>query len=389
MHGSQGRPRPLTLALGGLVAMAAAMGVGRFVYTPILPRMTEDLGMTKGAAGLIASANFAGYLAGAALAATPILRGARRRWLLLGLAASAATTAAMALVSSVASFAALRFAGGLGSAFVLVFASALVLDRLKAAGRQGLAAIHFAGVGTGIAFSAILVAVLVTLGQGWRMLWLASGVVSALALAVTAVLIPDAMETARAQPSSMARGSRDLTAFVAAYGLFGFGYVITATFLVAIVRGSPAVRPLEALIWVVVGVAAIPSVALWTRIGDVIGIARAFAAASTTQAAGVAASVLWIAPIGIFLAAVFLGGTIMGLTALGLIGGQRLSTGDPRGTLGALTAAFGVGQIVGPLFAGVVYDATRSFLLPSIAAAGALLVGALLALSVRALSPER
>ena len=120
-----------------------------------------------------------------------------------------------------------------------------------------------------------------------------------------------------------------------------------------------------------------------------IGIARAFAAASTTQAVGVGASVLWIAPIGIFLAAVFLGGTIMGLTSLGLIGGQRLSTGDPRGTLGALTAAFGVGQIVGPLFAGVIYDATGSFLLPSIAAASALLVGALLALSVRALSPER
>src|SRR5579864_1503721 len=167
-------PRPLALALGGLIAMAAAMGIGRFVYTPILPRMTEDLGMTKSAAGLIASANFAGYLAGAVAAATPVLRGSRRRWLLMGLAVSAATTGAMAFVSSIPAFVVLRFAGGVGSAFVLVFASALVLDRLKAAGRGDLAAVHFAGVGTGIAFSAILVSALAARGAGWRMLWLAS-----------------------------------------------------------------------------------------------------------------------------------------------------------------------------------------------------------------------
>lgn len=375
------QPRPLALALGGLVALAAAMGIGRFVYTPILPRMTEALGMTKSAAGLIASANFAGYLAGAALAATSVLRGPRRRWLLLGLAASAATTAAMAFASSVGAFAALRFAGGAASAFVLVFASALVLDRLKAAGRGDLAAVHFAGVGSGIAVSAILVSVLVAWGGNWRVLWLAGGLLSALALAAAAGLIPDGMETAGADPSPPARGNQRLAAFAAAYGLFGFGYVITATFLVAIVRGSHAVRSLETLVWVVVGIAAVPSVVFWTAVGDRIGIAPAFALACVTQAAGVAASVLWVAPAGVFLAAVLLGGTIMGLTSLGLTAGQRLSAGDPRGTLALLTAVFGVGQIVGPAFAGAVSDATGSFLLPSFAAAGALLLGALLVVS--------
>jgi len=361
--------------------MAAAMGVGRFVYTPILPRMTEDLGMSKSAAGLLASANFAGYLAGALTAATPVLRGARRGWLLLGLAASAVTTGAMAFAASMPAFAALRFAGGVASAFVLIFASALVLDRLSQAGRSDLAAIHFGGVGVGIAVSAGLVSTVTAWGGGWRVLWLASGLVSLLALAGAALLIPDRSGVVEGAPARATGRGRGLAAFATAYGLFGFGYVITGTFLVAIVRGSPAIRPLENLVWLVVGVTGVPSVALWAAVNDRIGIAGAFAAACATLAVGVAASVLWIAPAGVFVSAVLFGGTIMGITALGLIGGRRLSVGDPRGTLAVMTAAFGVGQIVGPAFAGAVYDATGSFLLPSMAAAGALLLGALLAVA--------
>jgi predicted MFS family arabinose efflux permease len=92
------------------------------------------------------------------------------------------------------------------------------------------------------------------------------------------------------------------------------------------------------------------------------------------------ASVLWLAPPGVLLAAALLGGTFMGITALGLVGARRLSQGDPRRTLAVMTAAFGLGQIVGPAFAGVVYDATGSLLVPSLTAVSTLLVGALLAI---------
>jgi len=371
-------PRPLSLAVGGFCALAAAMGIGRFVYTPILPIMTEALGMTQATAGFIASANFLGYLAGAFAAATSLLRGSRRAWFMGGLAASAVTTGAMAFVESEWAFLALRFAGGVASAFVLVFSSALIIDRLHAAGRSGLTALYFAGVGIGIAGSALLVSILAALGFGWRAHWLASGLVSAAALAVVAVLVPDREEPRTVPAPEAAHAKRGLAALVIACGLFGFGYVITATFLVAIVRGADAIRPLEPLIWVVVGIAAAPSVAFWTSVARRIDIARAFALACVVEAVGVAASVLWIATPGVIVAAVFLGGTFVGITALGLVGARQLSRGDPRHTLAMMTAAFGVGQTVGPAFAGMLSDATGSFLGPSLVASGALLVSAML-----------
>jgi hypothetical protein len=129
-------------------------------------------------------------------------------------------------------------------------------------------------------------------------------------------------------------------------------------------------------VWIVVGLTAMPSVAVWTWAGRRLGNARAFALACVLEAVGVVASVLWSATAGVLVAAALLGGTFMGLTALGLIQGRRLGAGDPRRTLAIMTAAFGLGQIVGPAFAGVAYEATGSFVAPSLTAAAALLVAA-------------
>lgn len=367
-------------ALGGLIALAAGLGVGRFVYTPILPPMVEALGLAKSTAGFIASANFLGYLIGALVAATPTLPGSRRLWLLGALAASAVTTGLMGLTQSLTLFLILRFLGGAASAFVLILASAVVLERLAEAGRAGLSALHFAGVGTGIAISAMLVALLLHAGGSWQSLWLASGALSlAAALAVAVLLREHGLPTRAAGSQAGAAAARGLGRLIVAYGLFGFGYVITATFLVAIVRGTPTIRALEPVIWVVFGAAAAPSVAFWTRIAKRLGIPTTFALACLAEAAGVLASVVWPSEVGVFLAAILVGGTFMGLTALGLVRARTLVTSDPRRVLAAMTGAFGLGQIIGPAFAGVVSDRLGSFTVPSLTAVLALLVAAALA----------
>ena len=374
---------PFFIALGGLLANAAANGIGRFVYTPILPPMVEALHLSKSEAGLIASANFAGYLAGALLAALR-LPGSRRTWLLGALVANALGLGAMAATTSFPLFLLIRLIGGVASAFAFVFAAALVLDRLAAAGRSGLAAVHFAGVGAGIAVSAALVAILVQTGEqagnDWRTLWLASAVLALLAGIAVAFLVPsDHAHAAAPHPAKRQPLPAGFTRLAIAYGLFGFGYIITATFIVAMVRGSKEIASLEPVIWVMFGLAAAPSVALWGRLGGRLGIRRAYALAAVVEAGGVWVSAMWINPATVVATSLLVGGTFMGLTALGLIA-AREGDGDPRRRIAVMTAAFGLGQILGPAFAGYAFDLLGSFALPSMAATLALVLSALLVL---------
>ncbi|MEJ1994550.1 MAG: YbfB/YjiJ family MFS transporter [Limibacillus sp.] len=368
---------PLILVLAGMAAMAAAMGVGRFLYTPVLPYMEEALGLPKDEAGLIASANYLGYLLGALAAAKSLLPGSRRAWFLLALLVSAATTAAMGLVDSLTPFLILRFLGGLASAFVLVFSSALILERLAAAGRPQLSAVHFGGVGTGIALSALMVWWLGANGAGWRELWFGGAVLTLLALLLCWRAVPSAPE-APPPPKGAGGLSRALRALILAYGLFGFGYVITATFLSTLVREEIAVEGAGALVWAVVGLTAAPSVAFWAWLARRLGADRAFSLACLVEAAGVALSVVAGGLPGLVLSAVLLGGTFMGITALGLIHARQLSSGDPRRSLALMTAAFGLGQMIGPVFAGYLYSLQGDFTAATLTATGLLLVAALL-----------
>jgi predicted MFS family arabinose efflux permease len=362
------------------------MGIGRFVLTPILPDMVEQIPLSASLAGFIASANFLGYLLGA-LAATALPRALVPQGFVVSLVISVLSSGGMALSDDIFWLAAVRALGGLASAGVLVFSSSLVLERLAARGRPDLADLHFAGVGLGIAGSALLVGILVAFGADWRLLWEGAGALSAvLCLAAWACLAPVARRGAPEEVTTSAdqrdaRGrvvSAALVRLALAYGLFGVGYVVTATFLTSILRASPTLAPFETPAWAAVGLSAALSVWIWRRVARRLGGGRAFALACLLEALGVAASVLVPGVAGLVLAAVLLGGTFMGITSLGLLEARRISTGDPRKVLGAMTACFSVGQMIGPSFAGVIADVTGSFFWPSIAAATVLLIAAVL-----------
>jgi predicted MFS family arabinose efflux permease len=373
--------RSVALAFGGLAAMAAAIGIGRFVYTPILPAMLASLGWSKSDAGLVASANFLGYFIGALLAGRPFAVAKPRLWLLTALAISALSTAAMAIPSDIASFVVLRFIGGAASAFVIVCASTLVLEQLSVSRRASLSAIHFAGVGFGIMISAIAVSTMLSWDAGWRSLWIGSGSIAILTATGAAWLIPTADNIGAPPKPAISNGpSSGIGAMVVSYGLFGFGYVITATFLVAIVRLTPEIRMLEPWVWTLFGLAAMPSVTVWGWLGKRIGVLNAYAAACAIEAIGVAASVEWVSIPGVCFSALLLGGTFMGITALGFMAAQILAGGNPHRAFGRMTASFSIGQMAGPLLAGFLSERFGDFRAASLIAAAALLAATALAL---------
>ena len=377
-----GRPitdHPAALALAGLLSLVVAIGIGRFVYTPILPYMTAGLGLTKSQAGLLASANYLGYLLGALAVARQAPPGDPRRWLLGALAVSALSTGAMALTTGLAPFLLLRFANGAAGALAMVLGSALVMDRLAIAGRAGWASVMYVGVGGGVTISALAVPAIAAGGGDWRSPWLLCGAIAlTLSLAVAALLRrPQAGRGAA--PTDGNPAAARLSRFVLAYGLFGFGYVTTATFVSDMVRADPLLQPAEQWVWLCVGLTAAPSAPLWNWAGRRWGNGRAFVAACLIEAIGVALSVSGHGIWPVLAAAGLLGGTFVGLTAIGLVHVRHLSGGDPRRNLALMTAAFGLGQMIGPTLTGVLYDALGSYRVPSLLAVAALIAAAALA----------
>ena len=87
------------VGLAGAIAMAAAMGFGRFFYTPVLPGMIAGIPISSADAGYIAAGNFAGYLAGAVLAGYGWAAGRERLVSISALTASALLLAAMGLTT--------------------------------------------------------------------------------------------------------------------------------------------------------------------------------------------------------------------------------------------------------------------------------------------------
>lgn len=385
-------PSPLRIAFAGMVGLAVAMGLGRFVFTPILPGMMAGLGLSAFEAGLLASANYLGYLLGAILAAGAWAQGRERGVVLAALFSTALLLGAMGIGSSLTLLIVVRFLAGVASAFALVFFSAIVLARVVASGRQGLGALHFGGVGVGIAVSSVMIGLLVAYGGDWRAGWYWSGLIALAGAALVAVLLgrASAAPSSRAAEPPLPR-SRALTAIIVAYGLFGFGYIVTATFLVAIVRHGDGGRLFEAAVWLATGLAGIPSVWLWNRIARPVGVVAAYALGCAAEAAGVLASVLVPGPAGPLLGGILLGGTFIAVTSLGLSLGRQLAGKAPRRALALMTAAFGLGQVIGPVVAGHLADWTGDFTVASVVAAAVLLAAALVALAARdrAAAPAR
>jgi predicted MFS family arabinose efflux permease len=371
------RQSALAVALAGLVALAVAIGIGRFAFTPILPMMQEDAGVSIATGGWLASANYVGYLAGALSviwwrigAATGIRA---------GLAAIGITTLAMGLAPHLAVWLVLRALAGVASAWVLIYVSAWCLERLASLGRPALGNTVYAGVGTGIALAGALCLALMRAGAGSARAWIVLGALSLVLTTGIWAVFGVRAEAAAPGERSAARGmvwDRESLRLVLCYGAFGFGYILPATFLPVMAKQVIREPAIFGWSWPVFGAAAMSSTLATAMLRSFITTRRLWIVSHLVMAVGVALPVVWSGVVPIMLAALFVGGTFMVTTMTGMQEARSVGGAHATGLMAALTSAFALGQIAGPISVSLVVGAGGSFAAALVLACLALVVSA-------------
>ena len=373
------RTASLRILLGGIVGMMVAMGIGRFAYTPILPIMQRELGMTNSVAGWLASINYTGYLAGAILCAIFPLMLRNSIINISAIVASIAATFLMGATLSPQLWGLLRGVSGLASAILFVVISIEVSESLSRRGYGHWIGALYGGIGLGIALSGCMVPLFETFG-GWRYSWFGMGGVAGL-LTLSGVLLARkrvaALDITASHSTPMARaGNYHLLA--AAYFCEGLGYIVSATFIVAMISRTPGLESFAPYSWVAVGLAAAPSTLFWQQLGRRIGVRPALMLAYALQAVGILVSIRATSMLGACLAAVSFGGTFLGIVTLAMTEGNRRAGHDGRRTAAILTVCFSAGQVIGPPLAGRMADLQGGFARPLLLAALAVGVGGVL-----------
>ena len=348
-----------------MCGLVLTIGLARFAYTPLLPSLQMQTGLNDANAGVLAAINYAGYMSGA-IAVAWIDNVRWRHWLYgVGLWMALLITALMAVAPSFAIWAVSRFVGGLCGAAGMLMGSGLVLGWLMRNGQRPELGLHFVGIGLGIVVSAIGAWGLSTMWPSWDAQWLAFACIGLVFLwpawswrppvpeAITATSVE-----ASAPPTIPARW---LWTMLASYFAAGWGFVISATFTVAIVEREPLLAGQGHLAWAMVGFAAMPAVFVWDRVARLVGDKQALLIAFGLQTL----SVLMPAASGSMLAAmagaIGYGATFIGIVSLTLAMVGRLSPHNPGKTMARFTLGYGAAQMIAPVVAGYMAQSSGSF----------------------------
>ena len=377
--------RPWRVALAGMVSLAVAMGIGRCAFTPLLPMMLADGVVDLPTASWLASANYLGYLVGALLCTFQPWRGRPEptRFVRGALVATVLLTLAMALHLPGA-WAALRFAAGVASAVAFVYTSGWCLGQLAHMG-----ALIYTGPGAGIVASGLAGSAMVALHWTSAAGWAVFGVLAALLVAPVWSVFRGHGSAAGAAPAAAAQhapapghGPVEVGLLALAYGIAGFGYIITATFLPVIARQALPGSPWLDLFWPIFGAGVVTGAVVASRIRVSIDLRWLLVGCYVIQAIGVASSLVSATLAGFAIGSLLLGLPFTAITFFAMQEVRRVRPAQVARSMGLLTAVYGLGQIVGPpLAAGLVQragNAARGFTLALEIAAASLALGALL-----------
>jgi len=336
------------------IALAVAMGIGRFAFTPLLPLMLRDGSLAEGAGAWLAASNYLGYLAGAVTARR--LRLPPPALTRASLAGIVVATGAMGAFDGLAAWIVLRCVAGVLSAWTLISTSAWSLQRLAQAGRSDLSGMVYAGVGLGIAFAGLFCLAAARPGVSASRLWLELAAAAALLVSVASLSVGRLSSTCASPGSTPLSGCEPGASIglVICYGVLGFGYILPATFLPVLARELIDDPQVFGLAWPVFGVgAALSTIATASCFGFANRL-RTWAVSHLLMAAGVILPSVWLGAMAIAIAAILVGSTFMVVTMVGLQEARARQPDNPTALLAQMTAAFAIGQLAGPLACGII-----------------------------------
>jgi MFS family permease len=377
----------LKVLFAGIFSQILCIGIARFSYTPLLPVMQDQTWIGDAEGGWMAAINYAGYMCGALLAASLSDLQLKDRLYRIGLIMAVVTTAGMALTENILLWSLLRFLSGLSSAGSMLIASGLILNWLIRNHHRSELGIHFAGIGLGIMFAAIVVEVMLRLSLSWDEQWLWFALLGVL------LAIPAWRWLPRPQPLNLTGGGqpmqdqppgrRFMWLMMAAYFCAGYGYVISATFIVTIVEREPALAGMGQLVFLMVGLAAAPAVMVWDLIARRMGYLGALLLAYLIQVVGIVMPALSESLAAVLLSAVLYGGTFIGCVSLVLTMAGRLYPSKPAKLMGKMTLSYGAAQIIAPALTGMLAAQSGNYNTGLWLAGGFVTLGAVLILALR------
>ncbi|MFT5852124.1 MAG: putative MFS family arabinose efflux permease [Colwellia sp.] len=378
----------LKVLSAGILSLILMVGIARFSYTPLLPIMQQQAGLGISDGGWLATINFTGYMCGAFIASLISDLVVKDRLYRLGLVVAVLSTAGMGFTDNFWIWSALRFFAGLSSAAGMLIGSGLILNWLIRHNYHSELGIHFSGVGLGIVLCAIAVE-LMSPYFDWRQQWLLLTLIGSLILIPAwAWLPPPNTSTLTNNGSTMvdAPPSRAfLRLLMVSYFCAGVGYVVTTTFIVAIIDQLPGLEGKGTWTFLVIGLAAAPTAILWDLLARKFGNLNALLCASVLQVIGILLPVIGSSLILTMVGAILFGGTFVGIVSLVLTMAGRYYPTRPAKMMGKMTLSYGAAQIVAPAIIGLLAERNGNYNDGLYLAAAMMVLGSVLLLMLKML----
>jgi predicted MFS family arabinose efflux permease len=346
------RNNNIAILLAGILALVVGVGVARFAFTSLLPAMLENH-LSIAFAGVLASINYVGYLSGAIFSI--FIKGihAKIKFFRLGLVLCVFTSLILAFTQNDTLWLLSRLFAGFGAAMALVVGSAIVMSKLQNTNKTKAMGIHFSGLGFSILIADLVMRSVFIYSDNWQHAWLALAIAGTVFGCYSAYILScDTQATDKVMQNKFDKSLFNPLVIVLALAYFteGVGMVVQATFLPDIVNSLEGLSGYGGYAWLAVGLAGIPSCIIWMRLAHRYNSIDIMMVAMALQVIAILIPTFSANIILNLISGVLYGGTFIGLVALFMNFGGQLAGKNPVFIMGTITAAYGVGQVVAPLY---------------------------------------